>query len=336
MKLLITIDTEEDDAWSGRPAVTTENVTHIPRFQALASRFGWKPTWLCTEPVLRDPRLAEGLASAVSRGEAEIGAHLHPWNCPPFPDGRLPDQSEQFYATEIPPAEFRAKMERVVDATERAFGLRPVSYRAGRWGFDGRQIEHLLALGIRVDCSVTPHISWRAQRGKRDGHGGPDFRGAARVPYWIDPADVRRPGSSQLLELPMTVLYSGGPLAHLPPVWRWADGVRYSPAGKVLNRLGWTARPFRAKHDTALRELLSMVRNARRLGLPYVMLMFHSSELMPGGSPYNPDPAAIERLYRLFESLFASLADDRLEGATLTEFAQPYLAGQAEAARGAP
>ena len=48
MKLLITIDTEEDDAWSGRPEVTTENVTYLRRFQDLCDRHQMKPTWLCS------------------------------------------------------------------------------------------------------------------------------------------------------------------------------------------------------------------------------------------------------------------------------------------------
>ena len=75
--------------------------------------------------------------------------------------------------------------------------------------------------------------------------------------------------------------------------------------------------------------------HAQQLDLPYVMLMFHSSELMPGGSPYNPDSKSIERLYSLFEALFGALASRRLEGATLAEFAQPYLSGAKPASRGA-
>ena len=335
MKLLITIDTEEDDAWAGRPAVTTENVTCIPRFQALATRYGWKPTWLCTEPVLRDPRLRDALGQAVADGNAEVGAHLHPWNCPPFPGGELPDQSEQFYATEIPPEEFRAKLDRVVEATLRAFGVGPTSYRAGRWGFDQRQIPHLLDCGIRVDCSVTPRISWRRQIGKRGGQGGPDFRGAPSEPYWVDAEDVRNPGMTELLELPMTVLFSGGPLARWQGAWQWVDRVRYTPPGKLMHRFGWTAKPFRAKHDTDLGELLGMVETARAGSLPDVMLMFHSSELMPGGSPYNPDAASIERLYGLFERLFEALRRQGVEGDTLATFAAPYLEGKAAARRGA-
>lgn len=335
MKLLITIDTEEDDAWAGRPEVTTENVTFCARFQELCDRYSLPPTWLCTEPVLRDPRLAQALGPAVVAGRAEIGVHLHPWNCPPFPGGARPDPKEQFYATEIPEDEFRAKMERAVAAADAAFGLRPLSYRAGRWGFDGRQIRPLLDLGIRVDCSVTPHISWQQQRGMRNGKGGPDFRGAPRVPYWLDPLDVRRPGDSPMLELPLTVMFTGGPFRAVAPAWGLLDRIRYTPPGRVLHRIGWTARPFRAKHDTPFHELAAMTAQAEHLGLPYVMLMFHSSELMPGGSPYNPTPESIEALYALFERLFDHFRARGIEGSTVSRFARPYLDKQATALRGA-
>ncbi|MBK8231038.1 MAG: hypothetical protein IPK72_10725 [Candidatus Eisenbacteria bacterium] len=335
MKLLITIDTEEDDAWAGRPEVTTENVTFCSRFQHLCDRFSFPPTWLCNEPVLRDPRLAQALGPAVAAGRAEIGAHLHPWNCPPFPGGVRPDPAEQFYATEIPESEFRAKMELVVAAAESAFGVPPASYRAGRWGFDGRQIRHLLDLGIRVDCSVTPHISWQQQLGMRNGKGGPDFRGAPRIPYWLDPEDVRRPGNSPMLELPLTVMFTGGPFRAVAPAWGLVDRLRYTPPGRVMHRMGWTARPFRAKHDTPFHELAAMTAQATQLGLPYIMLMFHSSELMPGGSPYNRTPESIEALYSLFERLFEHFGAHGIEGSTLTAFARPYFERPSAALRGA-
>ena len=56
MKLLITIDTEEDDAWAGRPEVTTENVTYCVRFQQLCDRYAFPPSWL------------DGLLRAAGRG----------------------------------------------------------------------------------------------------------------------------------------------------------------------------------------------------------------------------------------------------------------------------
>jgi len=41
--------------------------------------------------------------------------------------------------------------------------------------------------------------------------------------------------------------------------------------------------------------------------LPYLTMMFHSSELMPGCSKYRPDEQSIEDLYSLLTSFFNAL-----------------------------
>jgi hypothetical protein len=52
---------------------------------------------------------------------------------------------------------------------------------------------------------------------------------------------------------------------------------------------------------------------------PYVEFMIHSSELMPGGSPYFPSIESVEKLYRDLNELF-SQAVKHCCGSTLTEF----------------
>jgi hypothetical protein len=324
MKLIITIDTEEDDAWSGRDPVTTENVRFLSRFQLLCEEHGCRPAWLATEPMLVDPRFAEVLGSAVAAGRAEIGAHLHPWACAPFAFGRGSEPIEQHYPHEIPLPDFRAKMERITGLVRERFGRPAVSYRAGRWGFAAPHVPVLLDLGIRIDCSVTPHVDWRRHPGVPGGPGGPDFRGAPWLPYRVDAADVSRPGNTGLLELPMTVLGARGPFAGRPAVWARLDALAGTPVGRVLRRLRWTPQLFRPWPGMRLADLLRMRDAARMLRLPYLMLMFHSSELMPGGSPYYPDETAVECLYKLLTSLLAALARDGIDGTTLAEFASSW------------
>jgi hypothetical protein len=331
MRLLITIDTEEDDAWGGRPAISTENILHLPRFQTLCRQYSFKPTWLCTEPILLDPRFREMMGPSVEEGLAEIGAHLHPWSCGPFPGDALPDQRVHPYPHELSAADFREKIGRITELIEGQFGRAALSYRAGRWGFRADHVPLLLERGLRIDCSVTPHISWKRHRGLPGGPGGPDFRGAASTPYWLDGRDARRPGSSGMLELPMTVLYAGAVSRRWPFLWSVADRLRQGPAGGALRRLGWAPRMFRPWPRVRLRQLLRMWQVAERLSLPYVMLMFHSSELMPGGSPYYADAPSVERLYTILERLFEALRRGGITGQTLSEFALPYFDGRAKA-----
>ena len=57
------------------------------------------------------------------------------------------------------------------------------------------------------------------------------------------------------------------------------------------------------------------------LNLPYVEMLLHSSELMPGGSPNFPDESSIENLYSILEEVFANIVAHGVQGVTLTEFA---------------
>ena len=334
MQLLITIDTEEDDAWSGRVPVTTENTSFLRRFQDLCDEFDQRPTWLCTAPVLADERFRDGLGGAVADGRAEIGAHFHPWSAGPFPPETASRTVAQVYPHEVSPELFRAGLARIVTLVRERFGVATTSYRAGRWGFVGAHVPLLLEQGIRIDCSVTPFLSWRRFSGDPSGRGGPDFRGAALRPYFVDPEDVRRSVDSRLLELPMTVLAPRGPFIARPSLWPRLDRLAGSLGGRALARLRWTPQLFRPWPGLRLEDLLRMRDTARALELPYLMLMFHSSELMPGGSPYYPDAPSVERLYTKLRGLFAAMQRDRIPGATLAQFGLPIVHA-ADAAPGA-
>src|SRR5688572_31921453 len=48
-------------------------------------------------------------------------------------------------------------------------------------------------------------VSLRQWRGHPDGPGGPDYRAFPKTAYFVDPADVSRPGASPLLEVPVTI-----------------------------------------------------------------------------------------------------------------------------------
>lgn len=53
---LITIDTEGDNLWGRNAgAATVRNAEHLPRFQELCGRFGFKPTHLTNREMARAP-----------------------------------------------------------------------------------------------------------------------------------------------------------------------------------------------------------------------------------------------------------------------------------------
>ncbi|MEM9296675.1 MAG: hypothetical protein AAGA57_12820, partial [Planctomycetota bacterium] len=163
---------------------------------------------------------------------------------------------------------------------------------------------------------------------------GPDFRGAPPTPYVLDERDPRLPGRSGLLEAPVTILRTS-PLERYPLV-RWLQG--FDKPGKVLRktRLARGPRWLRPWPHTTGRDLVAVYREACRQGLPMVEVMFHSSELLPGGSPFWADRAAVDKLYRQLKRLFKHARQQGSRGMTVTGFADHWealLADEADRVR---
>jgi hypothetical protein len=178
--------------------------------------------------------------------------------------------------------------------------VRPTTYRAGRNGFDGASLPILERLGFTVDTSVDPLFNERRK-------GGMAFAGAPLVPYHPDYADVRRSGSSTILEVPISAATSPA----LPkPVEALYARLRPIPWRGALRRLGVKAVWLRPSY-AALPDMLAFASRLARAGVPCFNIIFHSSELLPGGSPYTPDEASVSRflddLKRLLEHLTTHL-----------------------------
>jgi hypothetical protein len=77
--------------------------------------------------------------------------------------------------------------------------------------------------------------------------------------------------------------------------------------------------------------MLWMIQSARRDRRDYLEFMIHSSELMPGGSPYFPDGRSVERLYEDLEAVFSAAAGD-FECLTLAEYADRFAGARLQSA----
>ncbi len=322
MDFVITIDTEPDNQWTGASAVTTENLRAIPRFQALCDHYGFPPTYLCTFEVISSPAFDEILAPYRRQGTAEIGAHLHPWTTPPFdPQWDAPGRSSP-YPSELPPALFVRKLRTLTEALAAKLGAPPRSYRAGRWGFSAAHIAPLLDEGYQVDASVTPLVDWRDPGARERGQ---DYTRAPVCPYFMAWSDPSRPGASDLLEVPVTIVHTNALMRRSALLRTLYRRHRKARLVRALNRVFQIAPQwFRPFADMSVARLEAVYRTARRLRLPVIQMMFHSSELMPGASPHNPTPADVERLYERLDSLFDRLARDGVRGVTLGAFAARY------------
>lgn len=323
MYFIITIDTEGDNQWDHGRDLTVENIKYISRFQGLCEKYGIRPTYLITSEVCLDEYSKELFSQYVKDDVAEVGAHLHSWTTPPFMelDGFRENDSNHAFASELPYNLLKQKISNLTNQITACCGKRPTSFRSGRYGFNREVAEALLENSYLVDSSVTPFVSWASHKGVPGGQGGPDFIEYSPYPYTYDLEE------GSLKEIPITIAPTRFPLN---ANWRLAQyyfshvdiSLVLRAFRKFLygNQPVW-ARPVPGMTIDGFRSLLSEIKSRR---LPFLTMMFHSSELMPGCSKYRPDNESIEELYVLLEDFFKLLEKNHVHSVTLTEAANIY------------
>ena len=320
IQVVLTIDTEPDDIWTDHLNRSVANVQELLPLQERLSKYGAKATFLVTYRVVKDDHAAEVLDNIVRTDDAEVGAHLHPWETPPFLESGI-DRRFHTYPHELSKDVFRRKLTRLTEAIADRFG-HPTSYRGGRWGISSEHFEVLEQLGFEVDTTITPLLDWRNHFGipaSLNGCGGVDFRGAPRSPYHPDHMDMSRKGDSTILEVPLTVALS----RRTPAFVRRAYNGLPIMAHRVLRKLRIIRPVWATPAEETEENLERMLRVALTEELPIINISIHSSELMVGGSPLSQTERDVERILSRFESILSILAsDDRCVFSTLTQAAR--------------
>lgn len=299
---IITVDTEGDNLWQyvKGQEITTENALYIPRFQSLCNKFEYKPTYLTNFEMALCDTFVKSAKEWINESCAEIGVHLHAWNNPPFFELKGAYNYNP-YLIEYSLEEREAKFKEIYNLIKDRFGIIPCSHRAGRWAMDIDYFKLLNCYGIKVDCSITPGVDWSKNVGIT--RGGSDYTYAKKTPKWIE----------GILEVPMTIRKlhhcNEGSLKHRAKTLIKGETVWLRPATQSLQMMKALIDSVSQEHDTN-----------------YLEFMIHSSELMPGGSPYFKDKESIERLYTSMEQIFKYAQNMGYRGMTLHEYYMQYIA----------
>lgn len=311
MKFIITVDVEADNQWSKEMTDVISNVFELPRFHKLVRKFGFKPTYLVSYEVANNEMAANMLRVWQGSGEAEIGAHLHPWSTPPFGDN---DKYKRF-PSELEGDELKLKLESLTKVITEKIGVKPSSYRAGRWGFDNRQIKILSELGYVADCSISPKVDWSKNNNVTPGGSGPNWSFESIKPH------VLESGDSKILEVPMTIINTGFISGNGGIFENFVLKYPTNLLSRVIRKFLIKPRWLRVFKETTSKDFEAIYKSAVSNNLPVIEFMIHSSELVSGGSPYVKNEKDLEALYKNLEALFEMLKSKGLEGVTLQEFA---------------
>jgi hypothetical protein len=266
-----------------------------------------------TYPVATDPRSAVVLCGLLAGGDTEIGAHHHAWETPPCTED---DVRRHPYASSLPRTQFERQLESLTAAITAAVGQRPVSYRSGRFGFSSGHVAGLERLGYLVESSVAP-LFYESHKG------GPEFVEAPLTPYFLAYDSATRPGSSDVLEVPVSSALN----RRLPKAlqYAYARAPRPYTTKRVLRALRVLRMRWLRPSYSSLDDMIALAKDLARANEPVLNLLFHSSEAIVGGSPYNRTQAELDAFCdRLDRFLAFATRELGAAPATFAEFRRAY------------
>lgn len=299
------VDTEEEFDWNAdfdRTATSVGHMREIGRFQDLCERAGVRPTYMIDYPIATQDESLAALAPLVHAGRAAVGTHLHPWVNPPFDEEVTRRNS---YPGNLPPALERRKIEVLTDAIAAAFGARPSTYKAGRYGLGPATAASLVTLGYANDLSFCPGFDFRAD-------GGPDYSAAGSGPGWLD-----APGG--LLELPASGGFIGLMRGSGVALHRLAEHPvgRRLRLGGILGRAGLLARVRLSPEGFGIDDTRALTQALLTDGIRIFSFTLHSPSWQPGHTSYVRDDADLKRFLGHIHEYFQYFLGD-LGGVAMT------------------
>lgn len=290
--LMVLIDTEEGFDWSQPLARDNTDVTAMRaqiKAHRIFDRFGIKPVYVADFPVVSQKDGFLPLKELLDDGKCVVGAHLHPWVTPPHEEAVCNANS---YPGNLPAALEREKLRILTETIGQNLGVRPVVYKAGRYGAGFSTSDTLAALRYEIDTSVLA-------RTDLSGEGGPDFSGCGSEPYWFGPG-------RRLLEIPMTVGYVGALRAAGPSLRALltsAPGLALHLPG-IFSRLGLFERIVLTPEGITPDECRRLTRTLLAAGQRVFSFTYHSPSLAPGNTPYVRSESELARFLDRFEQFF--------------------------------
>jgi hypothetical protein len=297
--LLVVVDTEENFDWNAAyssSSTAVHGMQRIAKLQSIFDRFAVKPIYMIDYAVASQPEGYGVLVDIAATNRCEIGAHLHPWVNPPITEDICARNS---YPFNLPPALEAEKLRTLTAMIEASLGIRPISYKAGRYGIGAATPGILIDQGYKVDLSVVPTRDYSVD-------GGPDFREfrAAR-PFWIDK-------KHRLLELPFTTAFIGALSRQGGSLFRIINAriSRLLHIPGVFARLGLVNQVNLTPEGVTIKEAKALTRHLLANGDRVFTLAFHSTSLTPGSTPYVANEAQLAKFYGWLEEYFAFFGEE--------------------------
>jgi len=303
--LAVVVHTEEEFDWRkphDRRATTVEHMHQIGRAQAVFDQFGIVPNYVVDYPIASQLVAVAPLKEFADAGRAVVGAHLHPWVSPPHEEEVNAFNS---YPGNLPRELEAEKLRRLSEQIFESFGVRPLTYLAGRYGFGPNTAEILEDLGYQVDISPAVPIDFSSD-------GGPDYGGFSSDPYWFGKR-------GRLLGLPGSGGYVGRLRSGGTRLYRrlTSPAMKRTKIAGLVARLRLLERIRLSPEDYDVQEMRRLTAALLEDGVRVFVFGFHSPSVMPGGTPYVSCAADVDRFLERCRCYFDYFLG-QLRGTTMT------------------
>ena len=310
---LLSIDTEEEFNWDGdfpQKNCGVENIQHIPQFQAFCFSKGIRPSYLVDYPVASNSESANILKKIALSGQAEIGAHLHPWCTPPFSGNNTERES---HVVNLSSTQVDEKMTYLLQTINEQIGVSPKVFRTGRWGINGSALQIAAKAGLNVDSSIYPFYENEYFSCKQ----------AQYTPYWPSFNDPDIHGKQRdIFEIPVTAGFNRPNFSF----WSKVHNLLAFKAFRVFRLVGvaWNTNLLRKLYFspelTSTKDLISLADAVLEEGQDVIHMYLHSSTLLPGKNIFTQTQKDVDAIYHRINTVIDHLkTKTELEFMTISE-----------------
>jgi hypothetical protein len=306
--LIVSIDVEEDmPGWKIKPDLTIRNLETILDLQSLFDKYNIRATYLLNYPFASNKKAIDYFSAIKEK--CEIGAHMHPWNTPPLTDEE--SKKAEYPSNLLYERQFE-KIKTVTSEITKAFGSPPVSYRAGRFGFNEATKDILARLGYLVDSSITPMVSWKWDN-------GPSFLNYRSRPFWMDCRE------GKILEVPVTI----GLNRHIPEIFKkiYLRAARFNKINRLLGKDYLNLLDVIWLYPTHFteKEMLNLVDVMIANSQDVFNVFFHSNEIKAGESGFIRTEEDVKNFFKRLEIFFDHVINGKkMKSVTLSQYRNLY------------
>jgi hypothetical protein len=310
MYLAITIDVEEDNWSSYDTSPVLSNIPKLSDLQKTFDSYEVKPTYLITYPVASDRNSVSLLRKILEDGGCEIGAHLHPWNTPPFEEEKTVENT--MLCNLEKDLQYR-KMESLHEKITENFGMEPAAFRSGRWGFGPTVAENMYKLGYKVDSSVSPYLNWEKCH-------GPDFSDRSPMPQFLYMDQGKYPGAA-ILEVPATIGFLQEDFELCNSIYQKLSNskLKHFRLRGILDRLNLLNKVWLSPEPDNAESMIRLAETMKKKNCRILNMFFHSPSLRHGLTHFTRTREEAAEMFRRIETFLEFAKASKTESITLSE-----------------